>query len=131
MNAPDQIPAPPADLNALLTLTRDPLPASRKTMEPGTMAGVSVPMREISLTNGETVTVYDTSGPYTDPAATIDVRHGLQGVRNAWIEANHPVKIGMFAACPDGDGFKASFSDFKVMHLPDKVRSEWLKNNAE
>ena len=87
MNAPDQIPAPPADLNALLTLTRDPLPASRKTMEPGTMAGVSVPMREISLTNGETVTVYDTSGPYTDPAATIDVRHGLQGVRNAWIEA--------------------------------------------
>ena len=87
MNAPDQIPAPPADLNALLTLTRDPLPASRKTMEPGTMAGVSVSMREISLTNGETVTVYDTSGPYTDPAATIDVRHGLQGVRNAWIEA--------------------------------------------
>ena len=87
MNAPDQIPAPPADLNALLTLTRDPLPASRKTMEPGTMAGVSVPMREISLTNGETVTVYDTSGPYTDPAATIDVRHGLQGVRNARIEA--------------------------------------------
>ena len=87
MNAPDQIPAPPADLNALLTLTRDPLPASRKTMEPGTMAGVSVPMREISLTNGETVTVYDTSGPYTDPAAPIDVRHGLQGVRNAWIEA--------------------------------------------
>ena len=87
MNAPDQIPAPPADLNALLTLTRDPLPASRKTMEPGSMAGVFVPMREISLTNGETVTVYDTSGPYTDPAATIDVRHGLQGVRNAWIEA--------------------------------------------
>lgn len=52
-------------------------------------------------------------------------------MRNAWIEANHPVKIGMFAACPDGNGFKASFSDFKVTHLPDKVRSEWLKNNAE
>lgn len=52
-------------------------------------------------------------------------------MRNAWIEANHPVKIGMFAACPDGKGFKASFSNFKVTHLPDKVRSEWLKNNAE
>ena len=51
-------------------------------------------------------------------------------MRNAWIEANHPVRIGMFAACPDGKGFKASFSDFKVTHLPDKVRSEWLKNNA-
>lgn len=35
-------------------------------------------------------------------------------MRNAWIEANHPVRIGMFAACPDGNGFKASFSDFKV-----------------
>lgn len=51
-------------------------------------------------------------------------------MRNAWVEANHPVKIGMFAACPDGNGFKASFSDFKVTHLPDKVRSEWLKDNA-
>ena len=51
-------------------------------------------------------------------------------MRNAWVEANHPVKIGMFAACPDGNGFKASFSDFKVTHLPDKVRSEWLENNT-
>lgn len=52
-------------------------------------------------------------------------------MRNAWMEANRPVKIGMFAACPDGNGFKASFSDFKVTHLPDKVRTDWLKNNAE
>lgn len=50
-------------------------------------------------------------------------------MRNAWIEANHPVKIGMFAACPDGDGFRVKFSDFKVTHLPDKVRTDWLKNN--
>lgn len=52
-------------------------------------------------------------------------------MRNAWLEANHPVKIGMFAACPDGDGFKATFSDFKVTHLPDAVRTEWLEKNAE
>lgn len=52
-------------------------------------------------------------------------------MRNAWIEACHPVKIGMFAACPDGDGFKATFSNFTVKHLPDKVRTDWLKNNAE
>ncbi|MDE6010738.1 MAG: DUF1349 domain-containing protein [Muribaculaceae bacterium] len=50
-------------------------------------------------------------------------------MRNAWLEANRPVKIGMFAACPDGDGFKATFSDFKVSHLPDAVRTEWLENN--
>lgn len=52
-------------------------------------------------------------------------------MRNAWVEANHPVKIGMFAACPDGNGFNATFFDFKVTHLPDAVRTEWLKNNAE
>lgn len=50
-------------------------------------------------------------------------------MRNAWMEANRPVKIGMFAASPDGEGFKATFSDFKVKHLPDKVRSEWLERN--
>lgn len=52
-----------------------------------------------------------------------------QMMRNAWLEQNRPVKIGMFAACPDGNGFKAKFSDFKVTHLPDKVRTDWLKNN--
>ncbi len=52
-------------------------------------------------------------------------------MRNAWLQANHPVKIGMFAACPDGNGFKATFSDFKVTHLPDKVRTEWLQNNTD
>lgn len=52
-------------------------------------------------------------------------------MRNAWVEANHPVKIGMFAACPDGDGFKAAFSDFKVTHLPDKVRTDWLETNPD
>ncbi|HNA26828.1 MAG TPA: phosphomethylpyrimidine synthase ThiC [Nitrospira sp.] len=55
-------------------------------------------MREISLTpthstngNGDQpnqpITVYDTSGPYTDPAVTIDVRAGLPPLRRAWIES--------------------------------------------
>ncbi len=52
-------------------------------------------------------------------------------MRNTWMEANCPVKIGMMAACPDGDGFNVTFSDFTVRHLPDKVRTDWLKNNAE
>ncbi|MDE6668089.1 MAG: DUF1349 domain-containing protein, partial [Muribaculaceae bacterium] len=45
-------------------------------------------------------------------------------MRNAWMEANCPVKIGMMAACPDGDGFNVTFSDFTVRHLPDKVRTD-------
>ncbi len=52
-------------------------------------------------------------------------------MRNAWMEANRPVKIGMMAACPDGDGFDVTFSDFTVTHLPGKIRTEWLENNAE
>lgn len=52
-------------------------------------------------------------------------------MRNAWLEANRPVRIGMFAACPDGNGFKATFSDFMVSHLPDAVRTRWLESNAE
>ena len=50
-------------------------------------------------------------------------------MRNAWMEQNRPVKIGIFAACPDEDGFKVTFSDFKVTHLPDKVRTDWLEKN--
>jgi regulation of enolase protein 1 (concanavalin A-like superfamily) len=35
--------------------------------------------------------------------------------------------VGMMAASPDGDGFKATFEAFKVKHLPDLRRLEWLK----
>ena len=50
-------------------------------------------------------------------------------MRNCWLQDNTPVMVGMMAACPDGDGFKAVFSDFKITHLPDMRRLEWLKNN--
>ncbi|MDI3511943.1 MAG: phosphomethylpyrimidine synthase [Betaproteobacteria bacterium] len=80
MNAPDK-------LQQLLTLTREPFPQSTKVNVPGAQPGVQVPMREIALTNGETVTVYDTSGPYTDPAADINIRQGLAPVRSQWVAA--------------------------------------------
>jgi phosphomethylpyrimidine synthase len=80
MNAPDP-------LHQILALTREPFPQSRKVYVPGSGPGVAVPMREIALTNGETVTVYDTSGPYTDPDVAIDVRTGLAPVRSEWIAA--------------------------------------------
>ncbi len=50
-------------------------------------------------------------------------------MRNAWMEANRPVKVGMMGACPDGEGFSVSFSDFSVKHLPDAVRTKWLETN--
>ncbi|MFZ2306167.1 MAG: phosphomethylpyrimidine synthase ThiC [Rhodoferax sp.] len=78
MNAPDK-------LAQFIQLTREPLPASRKIYLPGSRADIQVPLREILQSNGEAVTVYDTSGPYTDPTAHIDVRQGLPLVRQGWI----------------------------------------------
>ncbi len=72
-----------------------PFPRSQKVYVEGSRPDIRVPMREISLDvtptdfGGEInapVTVYDTSGPYTDPNVTIDVRKGLADVRSAWIE---------------------------------------------
>ena len=91
--------------------SRQPLPASRKVRVQGLQPGVSVPMREIALTNGEKVTVYDTSGPYTDPTALIDLRRGLETVRSRWIAARndsesyagrtaHPVDDGQRVRAP-------------------------------
>lgn len=50
-------------------------------------------------------------------------------MRTLWMQDNCPLMVGPVAACPDGQGFKAVFSHFKVKHLPDQRRVEWLRNN--
>lgn len=79
-------------------ITRDPFPASRKIYVPGKLHDIQVAMREIQLTGTQLhgkagsiednapVTVYDTSGAYTDPDIPIDIRKGLPRLRAAWIE---------------------------------------------
>ncbi|WP_277121281.1 DUF1349 domain-containing protein [Bacteroides ndongoniae] len=52
-------------------------------------------------------------------------------MRNAWMQDNIPMQVGLMGASPDGEGFKATFEHFKVKHLPDQRRLEWLKKNAE
>ena len=49
--------------------------------------------------------------------------------RNAPLQDNTPVMVGLMAASPDGNGFEAKFEAFKVKHLPDQRRLEWLKNH--
>ncbi|MCS6925648.1 MAG: phosphomethylpyrimidine synthase ThiC [Candidatus Binatia bacterium] len=76
-------------------LAPTPFPASRKIYVEGQHPGVRVPFRAIQLTPVQTrdgqprearsVVVYDTSGPYTDPHATIDIRQGLCPLRLPWI----------------------------------------------
>ncbi|GAB3001103.1 phosphomethylpyrimidine synthase ThiC [Saccharothrix stipae] len=53
--------------------------------------GVRVPFRRVELTNGEHVDLYDTSGPYTDDNATIDVHSGLPALRAGWVAGREPV----------------------------------------
>jgi phosphomethylpyrimidine synthase len=71
-----------------------PLPNSRKIYVQGSRPDIRVPMREISQSDTEMsfggeknppIYVYDTSGPYTDPDAKIDIRSGLTTPRLAWI----------------------------------------------
>ncbi|SES63409.1 hypothetical protein SAMN04487825_101113 [Prevotella sp. kh1p2] len=50
-------------------------------------------------------------------------------MRNCWMQDNTPVQVGLAAACPDGEGFKARFDNFTVKHLPDQRRLEWLERN--
>ncbi len=44
------------------------------------------PLADGKFEDNPPLAVYDTSGPYTDPDAAIDVRQGLPAVRGAWIE---------------------------------------------
>ena len=80
----------------LLQVVSEPLPASRKVYKSGSLhEGLRVPMREIELhpSAGEApLTVYDPSGPYTDPAVTIDINHGLPRTRAPWIAARGDVE---------------------------------------
>jgi phosphomethylpyrimidine synthase len=91
MNANDQFFARDAQVDAAAVA---PLPASQKIYVQGSRADIRVPMREITQSEtpasfgAETnppLAVYDTSGPYTDPAATIDIRRGLPPLRAGWI----------------------------------------------
>ena len=71
-----------------------PLPNSRKVYIEGSRADLRVPMREITQSDtpaamgaekNPPIFVYDTSGPYTDPAVKIDIRSGLNPLRQPWI----------------------------------------------
>ena len=71
-------------------VTTGPLPSSRKIFAiPEAAPDLRVPLREIIFREGAgepNLPVYDTSGPYTDPAVAIDVNAGLPRSRIAWVQ---------------------------------------------
>ncbi|HSC57152.1 MAG TPA: phosphomethylpyrimidine synthase ThiC, partial [Nitrospira sp.] len=123
------------------TITTQPLPASRKVFVTGTRAGVRVPMREISLTptksmNGgppvanEPITVYDTSGPYTDPSMQIDLRLGLAALRQDWILSRGDVEQLQDITSQYGRMRAADpkLADLRFQHVRKPLRAKPEKN---
>jgi phosphomethylpyrimidine synthase len=103
----------------LLSLTREPFPLSKKIYVHGSQPGVRVPMRELELTNGEIIAVYDTSGPFTDSTADINVRKGLPPVRSQWVGARGDTEIydGRIRLALDDGGKHGEAADASIEAL--------------
>ncbi len=100
-----------------------PFPNSRKTYIHGSRPDLRVPMREISLADTHVsggveknppIYVYDTSGPYTDPDARVDLRRGLPPLREAWIEERGDSERLSDVSSEYG---RARNTDLKLAHL--------------
>lgn len=114
------------------SITRTPFPASKKIYVEGAIHNIKVAMREISLNDSHNhllnkkeknkpLTVYDTSGPYTDPAIEIDVQKGLPKIRENWIkERNDTMELEAISSAYG----KERLENASLDHL----RFEYLKN---
>jgi phosphomethylpyrimidine synthase len=71
------------------SVTTGPISGSHKVYRE--VDGIRVPFRRVELTNGEHLDLYDTSGPYTDDTAAIDVHSGLEPLRASWVAEREPV----------------------------------------
>ena len=74
-------------------ISREPFPNSKKIYVKGTLHNIEVAMREVELDDPDvsSLTLYDTSGPYTDPDVEIDVHKGLPTLRDSWIRERDDV----------------------------------------
>jgi phosphomethylpyrimidine synthase len=90
------------------SVTTGPIIGSRKIYtSPDGRADISVPFREIALdpsAREEPARVYDTSGPYTDPAIAIDLEAGLPAARREWIARRNFARLDARAVKPEDNG---------------------------
>lgn len=103
-------------------ITTGGLPASRKVYATGQTHDIRVPLRQIDVTGEAPVSVYDSSGPYTDPAARIDIARGLPEVRGGWLHAQGLIEEYEARAVTDADNGFATGARltpaFPVQRLP-------------
>ncbi len=103
--------------------TRTPFTNASKVYVQGSRSDILVPMREIRLSDTLTengrepnapVRVYDTSGPYSDPAARVDLRAGLPAIRATWIAERNDTEQLADVSSTYG---KQRQSDLRTAHL--------------
>lgn len=120
-------------------ITRKPFPSSKKIYVSGNLhPDIKVAMREITLSDtadsftgkkipNESVVVYDTSGPYTDPDKAIDIHSGLERQREEWIENRGDVEtLDEFSSAYCNERLNDSSLDhlrFNHKNLPKRAKS--------
>jgi phosphomethylpyrimidine synthase len=103
------------------SVTTGPIAGSRKVYaSPKGRDDVRIPFREITLSDAlePPVRVYDASGPYTDPAASVDLGSGLAPVRESWIAKRGYAEIAGRAIKPEDNGEVSA--DRLAPHCPAK-----------
>lgn len=86
-------------------------PGSKKVYQPGVLwPDIRVPFREVAVhpsANEPALTLYDPSGPYTDPTVAIDIEKGLQKTREPWVVSRGDVELvaNPRAVKPEDNGF--------------------------
>ncbi len=113
-------------------ITREPLSGSHKVYERSTnFKDLQVPFRLVTLTNGEEVRLYDTSGPYTDPTMDIDVTAGLPALRGSWCDERGDVELydGRPTVARD-NGFKSGSKALEFPKLERRPRRAKVGQNV-
>jgi phosphomethylpyrimidine synthase len=125
-------------------ISRDPFPKSQKIYVPGSLHNIRVAMREISLHDSQeklggkreknpSVTVYDTSGPYTDPTVVTNVRQGLDPLRRSWILERGDVEELPHISSQYGRARQAdpSLDPLRFTHIQRPLRAKAGKNVSQ
>ncbi|MFT5581798.1 MAG: phosphomethylpyrimidine synthase [Psychromonas sp.] len=129
------------------SISTKPFPGSSKIYVPGEIHNIHVAMREISLTDSQAmftegefkkddnqpVTVYDTSGPYTDPNVDIDIKRGLPRLRQQWILDRGDVEELEEISSDYGRERLADtkLDDLRFQHLAKPLRAKEGKNVSQ
>jgi phosphomethylpyrimidine synthase len=125
------------------SVTTTPFPKSKKIYVAGKIHNIQVAMREVELSdtqiNGKTaeknsaVILYDTSGPYTDPTASTDVRKGLPALRAAWISDRDDVEQLHEISSEYGKSRlnTAALDHLRFQHLHNPLRAKKGKNVSQ